>query len=235
MSLPNYAIGVLNDAQRVLKFDLTLRDDAGNFRIFQGMLTNVLIGIQRALADASRGIRVLPITDYPRVVPGGPTLPQGVGALYNDRVNVIFIKAEDASYDGPLASYIRSRVVHESVHAGFDIWKYAIPVATEEAAAHLVQTLYFRAKGFAIGSLPEAAPIVPVLRECERLLDAKSLDASGRCSGDFTAAELEALKGMIVRVQGIQTPNGTRSQDRLGVASFDFGNRRTELPFRRCR
>lgn len=235
MSLPSYAIGILNDALRIMKFDFTLRDDAGTYRIFQGMLTNVLLGIQRSQADASQGIRVLPITDYPRVVPGGPTLPQGVGALYNDRVNVIFIKPEDASYDGPLASYIRSRVVHESVHAGFDIWKYTIPVATEEAAAHLVQTLYFRAKGFSIDSLPEAAPIVPVLRECQRLLTAKSLDATGRCSGDFSADDLAELKRMIVRVQGIQSPNGTRSQDRLGVASFDFGNRKTPLPFRACR
>lgn len=235
MNLPNYAISVLTDALARLKFDITLHDGGGTFRIFQGMLGNVLIGIQRAVANPQLGIRVLPISDFARVVPNGPTLPRGVGALYNDRVDAIFIPEADPSNDGPLANYVRSRVVHESVHAGFDIWKYAIPVATEEAAAHLVQTLYLWAKGFSVASLPEDSPISPVLKECARLLTSKKLNAGGGCSGDFSADDLAVLKREIIRVQGIQVPDGTRPAGRIGVPGFDFGNRTTPLPFQTCR
>lgn len=235
MNLRTYALGVLLDFLKRVHFDITLRDGASAFRIDQVIVGNVLLGIQRSAADPGLGVRVLPFTDYPRVVPNGPTLPAGVGALYNDRYNVIFIAEDDSSYHGDLQSYIHSRVVHEAVHAGFDVWRYAIPVATEEVAAHLVQTLYLRAKGFTIGDLPQGTKIVPVLEECGRLLDAKSLTPAGSCSGDFSDAELADLRQMIVRLQGIQTPGGTRSAGRVGVASFDFGGRTRVLEARRCR
>lgn len=235
MELRTYALGVLLDFLKLVRFDITLRDGAAAFRIDQVILGNVVVGIQRSAADPGLGVRVLPFKDYPSAVPNGPALPRGVGAFYNDRHNIIFIEEDDASYRGDLAFYIRSRVVHEAVHAGFDIWRYAIPVATEEVAAHLVQTLYLRAKGFAINDLPQGTKIVPVLEECGRLLSAKSLTPAGSCSGDFSAAELANLRQMIIRLQGMQVPDGTRSADRIGVASFDFGGRTRALEFQRCR
>ncbi len=235
MELRTYALGVLLDCLRVVRFDITVRHDAGAFRFDQVILGNVVVGIQRSAADPALGIRVLPMEDYRRVVPDGPALPGGVGALYNDRHNVIFIDKADASYRGGLEAYIRSRVVHEAMHAGFDIWRYAIPIATEEAAAHLVQVLYLRAKGFSLHDLPRETRSAGVLKECGRLLDAKSLTPAGACSGDFSAAELAGLREMIVRLQGIRSPDGTRSADRVGVASFDFGGRTRALGFRRCR
>lgn len=235
MELRTYALGVLLDFLKLVRFDITLRHDAGAFRFDQVILGNVVVGIQRSAADPSLGIRVLPFKDYPRAVPNGPALPRGVGALYNDRYNIIFIEEADASYRGGLEPYIRSRVVHEGMHAGFDIWKYAIPIATEEAAAHMVQTLYLRAKGFSLDDLPPGTRSAGVLKECGRLLAAKSLTPAGDCSGDFSAAELANLRDMIVRLQGIQSPDGTRSADRIGVASFDFGGQTRALEFRRCR
>src|SRR4051794_11943349 len=108
MNLRSYPLGVLLDFLKRVRFDITLRDGASAFRIDQVIVGNVLVGIQRSAADPSLGVRVLPMKDYPRVVPNGPALPSGVGALYNDRYNVIFIAEEDASYHGDLESYIRS-------------------------------------------------------------------------------------------------------------------------------
>lgn len=74
--------------------------------------------------------------------------PAGFGAIgdaaYNSRTNSFKVgtisTVADAGFQG--------LVVHESVHASFDVTRSSIPQVDNEAAAHLAQAIYLRKLGY---------------------------------------------------------------------------------------
>jgi hypothetical protein len=68
------------------------------------------------------------------------TFPAGVGALYHPDTNTI---------DTPplLGRTSEGLLLHECTHAAFDLLSVAIPAVADEAAAYVVDALYFRMTG----------------------------------------------------------------------------------------
>jgi hypothetical protein len=175
--LKEHALDVLARVATAVRFDFVVKDYDAAWRVAPHAFGSVASAIRPDM------IAVKKLSESPVVLEAG--------AAYDHYNDIMYIDEASPDAVGDAAIVPESRVVHESIHAFFDVYAcQRLSRATSEAAAYIAQAAYLESRG-------QRPPITvdtyaAVLREAFAMLD------RARRGATLTRVELAPLRTAVI-------------------------------------
>jgi hypothetical protein len=177
--LKAYVLGVLARVATTVRFDFVVKDWTVAWRVAPHAFGSVASAIRPDM------ICVRKLAEFPNA--------QEAGAAYDGYNDIMYVDEASPDKTGPEEILADSRVVHESIHAFFDVYAcQQLTRATGEAASYIVQAAYLESIGQT--NPPTMGGTYPII-----LREAFSMLNRARKGETLTRVELGPLRAAVVK------------------------------------